>query len=410
MAGRLIRHILRTQKEINSGKVLSQRSTKVMKLNPSRILFIGMADSPHLKGWITATKNELPELDLYLFPSDRPRFDPFAGNSLRELRKDTKVFMIVKNRKFNFAINYGLDMLFGIRWRAFFLARYIRKIKPEIMHFHETQHGAYIYNLIASNSSIPGNTRNLLSTWGSDFILYSKISTEIVKIQSCFRWLDLITAERALDERISRDLGYTGEFRTPVYITIGSKNTEGVNNVNTSKRKIILVKGTQDNTGRCLNILAALEQLDLNLGGFEILVYSASEATKVAVDLLCNENGLNIRCLPRVSKKEMREIFERARVSIGVGISDGLPGALVEAMGNGAFPIQSSNSCADVFIENGKSGFIVDAWDLEGIKSSIRRAILEDELVDQAASLNISKLEIIYSWEKGIERLKNLYN
>ena len=127
------------------------------------------------------------------------------------------------------------------------------------------------------------------------------------------------------------------------------------------------------------------------------------------MDLLHKENGLNIRCLPRVSKKEMKELFERSRVSIGVGISDGLPGALVEAMGNGAFPIQSSNSCADVFIENGKNGFIVNAWDLEGIKSSIRRAILEDELVDRAASLNISKLENIYSWEKGIERLRNLY-
>jgi glycosyltransferase involved in cell wall biosynthesis len=409
MAARLIRHILKTQKEINAGKVLSKRSARVMKLNSSRVLFIGMADSPHLRGWIAATKNELPELELFLFPSDRPRFDPIAGNSLSELRKDARVFTIVKNRKFNFAINFGLDLLFGIQWRAYFLARYIRKIKPEIIHFHETQHSAYIYNLIASSSSIPGNTRNLLSTWGSDFILYSKIASETVKIQSCLNWLDLITAERDLDERISRNLGYKGEFRSPVYITIGSKNTQVENIVIASKRKIVLVKGTQDNTGRSLNILAALQQLDLNLDGFEILVYSASEPTKVAVDLLRNENGLNIRCLPRVSKKEMKELFERARVSIGVGISDGLPGALVEAMGNGAFPIQSSTSCADVFIENGKNGFIVDVWDLEEIKSSIKRALLDDELVDQAATLNASKLEEIYSWEKGIERLKNLY-
>ena len=175
MASKLIRHILKTQKEIDAGKVLSKRSARVMKLNSSRVLFIGMADSPHLRGWIAATKKELPELELFLFPSDRPRFDPLAGNSLSELRKDARVFMIVKNRKLNFAINFGLDLLFGIQWRAYFLARYIRKTKPAIIHFHETQHGAYIYNLIASSSSIPGNTRNLLSTWGSDFILYSKI-------------------------------------------------------------------------------------------------------------------------------------------------------------------------------------------------------------------------------------------
>lgn len=409
MAATLIRHILKTQKEINSGKVLSKRSKKIMKLNPSRVLFIGMADSPHLKGWIKATKREFPELDLYLFPSDRPRFSPCAGNSLSDLTKDSKVFMIFKNRKLNFAIFYGLDLFLGLQWRAYFLARYIRKIKPKIIHFHETQHGAYIYNLIASNSKVPGNTKNLLSTWGSDFVLYSKISTEIEKIQSCFQWLDLITSERALDETISRDLGYVGEFRYPVYITIGTEASGDSRRITASERKIILIKGTQDNTGRSLNILAALEQLNLELDDYEILVYAATEPTRVAVDLLRNVNGINISCLTRVSKTQMQEFFARARVSIGVGISDGLPGALVEAMKNGAFPIQSSNSCADLFLENGKNGFVVDAWDLEGIKTSLKRAILEDELVDRAMVLNASKLESIYSWEQGIERLRNLY-
>jgi glycosyltransferase involved in cell wall biosynthesis len=405
----LINEIRKNNENLNQGLVLTGRSSKIVKLNQSRILFVGMADSPHMRGWINATKLEFPSLDLFIFPSDRPRFDPVAGNSLSELKEDARVFMIVKNRKINFSINFALDLMFGIQWRAFFLARYIRKIKPEVIHFHETQHGAYIYNLIASSSSIPGNTRNLLSTWGSDFILYSKISAETVKIKSCFNWLDLITSERDLDEVISRNLGYKGEFRSPVYITIGCKNTQVAHEVIASQRKVIAVKGTQDNTGRSLNVLAALEKLDLNLDGFEILVYSASESTKVAIDLLRNENGLNIRCLPRVSKKDMKELFARSRISIGVGISDGLPGALVEAMANGAFPIQSSNSCADVFIENGKNGFIVDVWDIDEIKSSLKRALLDDELVDQAATINVSKLGNIYSWEKGIEILKNLY-
>jgi glycosyltransferase involved in cell wall biosynthesis len=405
----LINDIRKNSEKLDQGLTLTGRSSKISKLNQSRILFVGMADSPHMRGWIIATKSEFPNLDLHLFPSDRPRFNPEVGNSFSELKNFSKVFTISKNWKLNFAIYYTLDLLFGLRWRAYFLARYIRKIKPGTIHFHETQHGAYIYNLIASSSQIPGNTRNLLSTWGSDFVLYSKNSSEAARVKSCFEWLDLVTAERSVDGDIARELGYTGEFISPVYITIGSKRTQALKREAVSRRKIILVKGTQDNSGRCLNILAALEQLDLNLDGFEILVYSASEPTKVAVDLLRHEKGLKIRCLPRIPKKEMKELFGRARISIGVGISDGLPGALVEAMGNGAFPIQSSNSCADVFIENGKNGFIVDAWDLEGIKSSIKRALLEDELVDQAASLNVSKLENIYSWEKGINRLKNLY-
>jgi glycosyltransferase involved in cell wall biosynthesis len=405
----LISDIRRNSEKLDRGIALTGRSSKITKLKQSRILFVGMADSPHMRGWLNATKSEFPNLELYLFPSDRPRFNPEVDNSLSELKSLSKVFTISRNRKLNFAIYYTLDLIFGLQWRAYFLARYIRKIKPGTIHFHETQHGAYIYNLIAANSYIPGNTKNLLSTWGSDFVLYSKISLEAARIKSCFEWLDLVTAERSVDGAIARELGYKGEFIAPVYITIGNKNTQSLKREAVSRRKIILIKGTQDNTGRCLNILAAVEQLVLNLDGFEILVYSASEPTKIAVSLLRNQKGLKIRCLPRLSKNEMKKLFERARISIGVGISDGLPGALVEAMGSGAFPIQSSNSCAEVFIENGKSGFVVDAWDLEGIKSSIKRAILDDELVDRAASLNISKLESIYSWAKGIEQLRNLY-
>ena len=405
----LIKDIRRNSEKLDKGFTLTGRSSKISKLNQSRILFVGMADSPHMRGWINATKSEIPDFDLYLFPSDRPRFNPDIGNSFSELKNWSKVFTISKNTKLNFAIYFILDLIFGLRWRAYFLAKYIRKIKPGTIHFHETQHGAYIYNLIASNSRIPGNTRNLLSTWGSDLVLYSKNTSEAARIKSCFEWLDLITAERNLDGIIAQDLGYTGEFRSPVYITIGRKSTEVFSKAVTSQRKIILVKGAQDNTGRSLNILAAIEHLAVDLENFEILVYSASEPTKVAVDLLRYEKGLQIRCLSRISKEEMKDLFGRARVSIGVGISDGLPGALVEAMGNGAFPIQSSNSCADMFIENGKNGFIVDAWDLDGIKFALKRSLSDDKLVDQATSLNISKLESIYSWEKGIARLRNLY-
>lgn len=54
----------------------------------------------------------------------------------------------------------------------------------------------------------------------------------------------------------------------------------------------------------------------------------------------------------------------------------------------GAFPIQSNTSCADEWIKNGESGFIVPAEDPEVISRAIRQAVLNDALVDTASEIN----------------------
>ena len=55
----------------------------------------------------------------------------------------------------------------------------------------------------------------------------------------------------------------------------------------------------------------------------------------------------------------------------------------------GAFPIQSNTACADEWITDGETGFIVPPEDPQMIAASIRRALTEDALVDQAAERNV---------------------
>jgi glycosyltransferase involved in cell wall biosynthesis len=113
--------------------------------------------------------------------------------------------------------------------------------------------------------------------------------------------------------------------------------------------------------------------------------------------------------MPKVRNSEMYKIFEKARVSISLAVSDGLPGVLVEAMTAGAFPIQSKNSAGGEFLIAGKSGFLVDPWDLSGIKKAIISAVKNDNLVDSAADLNKKTLEKKYSLNRNKQVLKQLY-
>lgn len=406
----LLRHIQRTFLSLNKGDVSLGRSKKVSKLNHNTILLVGMVDSPHFQKWINTLREEFTEKEILIFPSDRPRFLQIRDDTARKRFASVSIFKLVPGRKLNFALYYLLDLLFFQRWRAFFLARLISRKKPNIIHFHEIQHSAYLFNLIATHSKVPKNIKIIVSTWGSDLTLYSWVDKHITQIQSVLSWTDVLTAEKESEQIDARRLGFKGGFLSPVYITLGKSKDEIKESPLTSSRRIVLIKGYQDNPGRALNVLHAVEELQNELNAFEIIVYSASDPVRLQVDLLRNKYAMNIKVLERISHQEMQNIFSQARISIGLAVSDGLPGVLVEAMAGGAFPIQSANSAAKDLIEHGVGGFIVDPWDLKSVANSIRIALSDDKLVDSARIINKNSLEKNYSLADGISRIRELYS
>lgn len=403
----LTRHILKVYKEIENGKLVIKRSNKVSRLNSNTILVIGMIDSPHLQKWINVVQGEFPNKKILLFPSDRPRFNNTKlGN---KSHNSTKVFRLVSNSKLNFIIHYVFDTLFNIRWRAYFLAKVIIFYKPSIIHFHEMQHGSYIFNLIFNYRKIPNNSRKIISTWGSDLNLYSWTDVHYNKIRSCLSWADILTSERETDLTAAERLGFKGEFRAPIYITLGHNFSKPITRIKPSSRRLILIKGHQHNAGRALNALHVISQLSHELENFEILVYSAPESVRIQVDILRNREKLNVKVVRKMTHIEMYSLFQQARISISLAVSDGLPGVLVEAMECGAFPIQSENSAVSGFLIDGRSGFIVDPWDLSFIRKSLHRALTDDLLVDNASELNYKILQEKYSLNNGILKLRELY-
>ena len=142
------------------------------------------------------------------------------------------------------------------------------------------------------------------------------------------------------------------------------------------------------------------------LKDFEIIVYSAPESVQIQVDFLRNKDKINIKTIEKVSHNEMLKLFQQARVSISLAVSDGLPAALVEAMQFGAFPIQSENSAYKKFLVHGENGFIVNPWDLELIRDSLNKALTDDVLVDHAYEINFKVLNQEYNYNDGIAKLR----
>ena len=405
----LIFKISKNFKYLISQGPIQDRSTRAAKLDQNKILLIGMLDSPHFHKWLSAITKELPSKKVLIFPSDRPRFfDKKVVMSTRK-QKFIRIFRLFPNIQINFVLYYVLDILFGLKWRAYFLAKFVIKHKPAIIHFHEMQHGAYIYNLIVNYQKVPNNSHNIISTWGSDLTLFSWVDEHQMQIRSCLKWADVLTAEKEAELDDALRLGFKGKFVAPVYITLGEKLQSKLGYSKPSSRNLILVKGHQSETGRALNALIVIAGMTSELKNFEIVVYSAPASVQTQVDLLRNKHQLNIKVIGKITHNEMKALFQKARVAISLAISDGLPGVLVEAMATGAFPIQSQNSAAQQFLVHGESGFIVNPWDFTAIRESLYKAITDDALVDHAFDLNLKSLTQNYDYDDGVAKLRKLY-
>ena len=76
---------------------------------------------------------------------------------------------------------------------------------------------------------------------------------------------------------------------------------------------------------------------------------------------------------------------------------------------HGTFPIQSLNSAAHHFIDNGINGFIVDPWDINSIVDAIKISLSDDLLVDNASKINADIINKNYNLQSGIEKMRRLY-
>ena len=373
-------------------------------LADKRILIVGMSESPHLHSWIEGVAESEVANKLWLFPSDFPiRKFSVRGVKVRQFP------VVFSGRITNIAFRL-LDELTGRLWRSYFLYRQIKRIRPTHIHFHETQHGAYLYNSIARHPKNHYSGKLILSTWGSDLITYGKVESHLSEISDVLSWVNLLTSERQEDLAIAKELGYEGKFLAPTYITVGNQNND-LNFLPTSGRNMVLIKGYQDVHGRALNALASIEILsrEMDLRQFKFAIFSASDSVRIQAELMRSELEINIIVLGRMPKSELMRYFMEARIYVGLAISDGLSTSMVEAMMHGTFPIQSQNSSAPKFLEHKVTGGVVDPWNIPEIVDVLKLALKDNDLVDTAARKNLDTLKRKFDREAGLSNLVRVY-
>jgi len=378
------------------------------KGNNIRILLVAFSNSIHTARWINQLSGQ--GWDIHLFPSvdviwevgkhlkNVNLYHSFYSSSLsgKPLECDQSVKMHgmpVICPYLSRYLAYGGRALFHLKWKGYQahrLARLIKKLQPDVIHSLEIQGAGYLVSDVKKyyRGQFPPW---LVTNWGSDIYLFGRLDGHVDKIKDVLSACDYYSCECQRDVHLARQMGFGGEV-LPVMPNTGGFDLERVAELRqpglTSARRTILLKGYQGWVGRALVGLRAIALCADELKEYKIVIYLADNDVKIAAELLSKTSGLEIETVPLCSHDDMLRLFGRARVYVGLNISDAISTSLLEAIVMGAFPIQSCTSCADEWIVDGESGLIVPPEDPEPIVAAIHRAINDDRLVDHAAELN----------------------
>jgi glycosyltransferase involved in cell wall biosynthesis len=363
-----------------------------------RILFVAIPDSIHTARWINQISDQ--GWDIHLVPSTLAMLHPYHKGKITyhgathpavitAMRFMAKLLEQWSNRhRSSYASRHSGHFTAALSARK--LATIIRRTRPDIVHSLEMQHAGYL-TLEARKLIGEKFPAWILSNWGNDIYLFGRLEEHKERIRQVLAFSDHYICECERDTKLAQQFDFKGRILT-VLPGGGGYDLESVHRYRqpgpTSKRRTILVKGYQSWTGRALFGLRAIALCADVLQGYEVIIHLASPDVFLAAELVMRATGIPIICFAPGDYIEGIKRFGAARIHIGLSISDGTSQSFLESMVMGAFPIQSCTACANEWIEDGRSGFIVPPEDPHIIAEALRRAVTDDALVDQAVAIN----------------------
>ena len=360
-----------------------------MPENRSRILIVGMVDSVHLARWLSQFSSS--PIDFVVFPSSPHRH---IHTLLEELVASTTNQMTLTLQPSSMrSLALPLSAL-DIPFRNFFRSRLLRRLIQtntfDLIHVLELQHAGYLLLDTKLTTTLP---KVFITNWGSDIYWFEQFPKHKERIIQLLKLASYYSAECQRDIDIVRRLGYTG-ITMPVIPNSGGINLDEIpkDSLPASQRKKIMIKGYTGFVGQAIIALKACELAADHLTDYEVIIYSASLKTRLRAMKLRHIHKVHVTILKkRTQHNEMLRYFSESRIYIGISLSDGISTSLLEAMATGCYPIQTSTSCCDEWITNQTTGTIVINLNPALISKNIQDALVDDQLVDLAAILNIMR-------------------
>lgn len=401
-----------------------------------KLLIVAMANSIHTARWLSHVIDE--DWDIHLFPVDfftevHPQIYAL-GNKVKIhtpwilekiIRKykqnkqqgssgETDIYKLIKGYQQNSLMAKNiLRKIYRVDYVKK-LSKLINKINPDIIHSMHIQAAGYL--TLAAKEKIKGQFPPwIVSNWGSEIDLFRFFPEQKERISKVLRNCDFYSGECNREVPIIKDMGFKGKIFA-IMPNSGGLDFNYIARIKSdvlpSKRKNIMLKGYSNWSGRALVGLRALERCADILGGYKITIYCAdSYDIEVAARYFTAKTGIEIEVFKLgLQHEKILRLHSKARISIGLSITDAISTSVLESMLMGSFPIQSNTSCADKWFVNQETGILVPPEDPEEVENAIRIALMDDKMVDKAAEINYSIVFDRLQRSKIKEKMRNSYN
>ena len=288
---------------------------------------------------------------------------------------------------------------------------YLDKIQPDIVHSFEMKLSCLPILKVMQKNTIPW----IYSSWGSDVFYYQELGVSTAEVTTCLKRVNYLITDCKRDYHLLKQLGYENTF---LGVFPGNGGISFIDHAiqPNNQRKYILIKGYEDGVGKAIAVLKAFQyNLWQLISKYEIVIYSADKKVIDFVESSRFYQEFPPLIFPRnefILNETLLRMMNDSVVYIGNSISDGMPNSLLEAMGMGAFPIQSNpGGVTEEVITHGKNGFLIsDCLDSEAISKLISEALNNETLRQTAQEYNTRFILDNYDRKQLKNKIVAVYN
>lgn len=287
------------------------------------------------------------------------------------------------------------------------------ELKPDVVHSFVLYISCTpILQVMLKHKNIPW----IYSSWGSDLFYFQNKPKYLKAIKRVLPRVNYLFTDCYRDTSIAKQYGFKGDV-LGVFPGGGGFRLKEIEKFikPISKRDTILIKGYQGRSGRALQVIKALELIYKDLKKYKIVVFGAHTDIAKYINKQSLKTKLAIKVLPAedfLSHNEILKLMGKSLIYIGNSNSDGMPNTLLEALIQGAFPIQSNpgGATAEV-IKHGENGMLIENYeDSNTIAYLIKTVIENPNLIKEAFKINQENIKPKFDREVIKAKVISKYN
>jgi glycosyltransferase involved in cell wall biosynthesis len=364
----------------------------------TKVLIVAMVDSIHVARWLELFRKTKYDFTIISSSPNRrihPRLDALAKSN----QSSGATYKIHPFSRWLSVPAWLIDRILQDRIRGWLICRTIRSLHPDFVHAMELQNAGYATSVAFENLTPENRPPLLVTNYGSDIYWFERFENHRERLSKLLGLVDAYSAECSRDRALAENLGLRAKT-VQIFPNSGGLEPDALADLSDQNinKKSLAIKGYENQFGRALLALAALEEVADLARPYEIVLFSCNRKTKIEARRLAKRANLKITChgKNRLAHGEVLDLLRNSVLYLGLSGSDGISTSMLEAMSQGAVPLQSGTACANEWIKTGETGFILNLANQASIGQALKFTLENADFREQARARNLETIKTKY--------------